>query len=192
MFIMHNPYKKTYHLVVPSWHKTSCQGISDNHSSNTLSFRKSSPRALKTKKLNQPFRMDSSSEEQGSDWPISANPGALNWGILALEMHRRHHRTLLRKKLLVLQIGGSGSFYTCIHFQDKRAWVQMQQNPNSLDNPKLHLQRKPSVTGNYNSHHMPQRGQRGCFISTWEQGEGRWLRTHTWTVAALPSTHILS
>lgn len=105
--------------------------------------------------------------------------GALNWGILALEMHRRHHRTFLRKKLLVLQIGGSSSFYTCIHFQDKRAWVQMQQNPNSLDNPKLHLQRKPSVTGNYNSHHMPQRGQRGCFISTWEQGEGRWLCAHT-------------
>lgn len=136
--------------------------------------------------------MDSSSEEQGSDWPISASPGTLNWGILALEMHRRHHRTLLRKKLLVLQIGGSSSFYTRIHFQDKREWVQMQQDPDSLDNPKLHLQRKPSVTGNYNPHHMPQRGQRGWFISTWEQGEGRWLCTHTWTIAALPSTHILS
>ena len=56
--------------------------------------------------------------------------------------------TLLRKKLLVLQIGGSSSFHTRIHFQDKREWVQMQQNPDSLDNPKLHLQRKPSVTGN--------------------------------------------
>ena len=64
--------------------------------------------------------------------------------------------------------------------------------PNSPDNPKLHLQRKPSVTGNCNFHHRPQRGQRGCFISTWEKGEGRWLCTHTWTIAALPSTHVLS
>lgn len=103
-------------------------------------------------------------------WPISAKPGTLNLGILALEMHRRHHRTLLRKKLLVLQIGDSSSFYIHAHFQDKRARTDAAK-PNSLDNPKLHLQRKPSVTGNCNFHHRPPaRSERMLYQHVGERG----------------------
>lgn len=76
---------------------------------------------------------------------MDTQPGTHNWGILALEMHRRHHRNLSRKTMFELQNMVAMAF-TYGSTPRREKMNAGEAKPEFTDDPKLHSQWKSSVT----------------------------------------------